>query len=149
MEAPLGPVQPVVPEVVCEEGGVAPTHDDADSWEHAMVDEQPDHDCVLVDKQDAVEALAYYLATVLLKHPEAQNLPPKKLQEALTTALQGLKQSRFKQMVSYAKSTYRWTALCYSAMQMWQNPWVVQCILTAFWTFSRMSVRAGRGHSVG
>lgn len=43
---------------------------------------------VMVDKDDAVGALAWYIATVLAKLPEAQALPPAELQAALIATLQ-------------------------------------------------------------
>jgi len=99
-------------------------------------------DYIVIDKEDAVEALAYYLASYLVKLPEAQAMPPKKLQEAIVTAMHSLKQSRFKQLCAIGRHVYRWSALTYSALQMYQNPWLIQAILTAIWTFSRLSLRA-------
>ncbi len=32
--------------------------------------------------------------------------------------------------------------MSYSAIQLWQNPWIVQAVLTALWTFSRIGMRA-------
>lgn len=54
--------------------------------------------------------------------------------------LQSLKQSRFRQLCSYGRYAYRWTALTYSALQMYQNPWLVQAVCTALWTFSRLGM---------
>lgn len=39
---------------------------------------------------------------------------------------QGLRKTRFKQMCSWGRFVYRWTAMSYSALQMFQNPWLVQ-----------------------
>mmetsp|Transcript_5376 Transcript_5376/g.9274 ORF Transcript_5376/g.9274 Transcript_5376/m.9274 type:complete len:197 (-) Transcript_5376:1324-1914(-) len=97
----------------------------------------------MVDKDDAIDALAYYLAGVLMRHPEAQALSPKQLQEALTTALKTLKQSRFKQMWNVGRYAYRWTTLTWSAVQMYQNPWLIQAVLATLWTFSRLTLRTG------
>lgn len=43
---------------------------------------------VVVDSEDAVEAMAYYLAQCIAAHPEAQKLAPKQLQDALALTLQ-------------------------------------------------------------
>lgn len=56
----------------------------------AEQDEDVGDDFLVVDKEDAVEALAYYLAQCITKHPEAQALPPKQLQQAVSMALQVL-----------------------------------------------------------
>ena len=112
---------------------------------------------VLVNNEDAIEAMAYYLAQCIAAHPEAQRLAPQQLQLALANALQvraatemvvhsaasnfstlsdsctlldpfpllvqGMKQTRLKQICTYGRSAYRWSALTYSALQMYQNPW--------------------------
>ncbi|MEW5303663.1 MAG: hypothetical protein WDW36_006334 [Sanguina aurantia] len=96
---------------------------------------------VMVDKEDAVGALAWYIATVLAKLPEAQALPPAELQAALISTLQGLRKTRFKQLCSWGRFVYRWTAMSYSALQMFQNPWLVQAVLTALWACSRTLIR--------
>eukprot|EP00197_Chlamydomonas_leiostraca_P011350 CAMPEP_0202867078 /NCGR_PEP_ID=MMETSP1391-20130828/8645_1 /ASSEMBLY_ACC=CAM_ASM_000867 /TAXON_ID=1034604 /ORGANISM="Chlamydomonas leiostraca, Strain SAG 11-49" /LENGTH=184 /DNA_ID=CAMNT_0049547083 /DNA_START=95 /DNA_END=649 /DNA_ORIENTATION=+ len=98
-------------------------------------------DFVVVESEEAIESMAYYLAQCIAACPEAQALPPQKLQEALTTTLKSLKQSRFKQVWSMGRHVYRWSALTYSALQMYQNPWLVQAVVGAVWTFSRIGIR--------
>jgi hypothetical protein len=39
------------------------------------------------------------------------------------------------------RHVYRWSALTYSALQMYQNPWLVQAVIGAVWTFSRIGMR--------
>lgn len=56
-------------------------------------------------------------------------------------AVQGMKQSRFKQICRAGHHAYRWTALGYSAFQMYSNPWICQAILQALWAFSRLTLR--------
>lgn len=99
-------------------------------------------DWVQVEKDDAVQAMAYYIALVVAGLPEAQNMPPAQLQEALAQTLRSLKRSKFKAMCAWGRSIYRWSALSYSALQMYQNPWLIQAVVTAIWTFGRLSLRA-------
>jgi hypothetical protein len=40
-------------------------------------------DFVILEKQDAIEAVAYYIASFVQQSPEAQALGPKELQQAL------------------------------------------------------------------
>jgi hypothetical protein len=54
---------------------------------------------------------------------------------------QGLKQSRFRKLYSVGRAAYRWGSLSYSALQLYTNPWMVQAILTAIWTISRVGIR--------
>lgn len=96
---------------------------------------------VVVNRDDALQAMAYYIAQCLAKCPEAQKMSPKQLQEALNAAFKSMKQSRFKQLCTVGRHAYRWTTLTYSALQMYQNPWVIQAIVTALWTISRTSLR--------
>eukprot|EP00955_Chlamydomonas_euryale_P064353 358951-Chlamydomonas_euryale.AAC.10 len=56
-------------------------------------------------------------------------------------AMQGMKQSRFRQACRAGTYAYRWTALGYSAFQMYSNPWIMQAIVTAIMTFTRMTFR--------
>jgi len=49
---------------------------------------------VVVNNEDAVEAMAFYLAQCIAAHPEAQKLAPKQLQDALSTTLQVSFQAR-------------------------------------------------------
>ena len=58
--------------------------------------------------------------------------------------VQGLKASKFKQLCSWGRHVYRWSAMSYSCLQLYQNPWLVQAVLTAIWTFSRVSMKALR-----
>lgn len=206
-----------------------------------MVPQQRD-EFEMVDQQDAVDALAYYLASCLMKMPEAQAMQPRQLQDALTVAMrvggwvgappclpaccvsvercgalvvpaphgehyracslvalfarrctpratppqppllhagarlaappslppdpdvlplppspslppcththartQSLRRSKVKRLCEWGRYVYRWSAFTYSAVQMYQNPWLIQALLTALWTFSkvaRIAIRA-------
>lgn len=99
-------------------------------------------DYVLIDKQSAVEAMAFFIAETLIKCPQAFQMSPVKLQEAIIITIKGMKQSRFKRVCTAGRHAYRWSALGYSAFQMYSNPWICQAIIQALWTFSRMTMRS-------
>ncbi|KAG2439665.1 hypothetical protein HXX76_005015 [Chlamydomonas incerta] len=96
---------------------------------------------VLVDKHDAVECLAFYIAACIQDLPEAQQLTPRQLQLALVEALRNLKRSRFQRMCAWGRSVYCWSTYTYSAVQMYQNPWLMRALITALWAASRVSLR--------
>eukprot|EP01025_Chloroclados_australasicus_P069797 TRINITY_DN9905_c0_g1_i1.p3 TRINITY_DN9905_c0_g1~~TRINITY_DN9905_c0_g1_i1.p3 ORF type:complete len:153 (-),score=12.23 TRINITY_DN9905_c0_g1_i1:286-744(-) len=89
---------------------------------------------VIVSKQDAVDAMASYLAAWLATVPEAQQMDPKKLQEALLSSIQELKRSKMKQMLLWGKYAYRGAAFAYSALCVYENPWLVRAIVSATWS---------------
>ena len=45
-------------------------------------------DYVVIDKQSAIEAMAYFIAETLMSCPQAASLPPAKLQAAVLVAIQ-------------------------------------------------------------
>lgn len=47
---------------------------------------EPADDYVMIDQEDAVQSLAYYIAQCLVRCPEAQKLKPEELQTALCTS---------------------------------------------------------------
>ncbi|GLI61513.1 hypothetical protein VaNZ11_003893 [Volvox africanus] len=96
---------------------------------------------VVIDKKDAVESMAYYIAACISDLPEAQTLTPKQLQTALLDALRTLKRSRFQRVCTWGRRMYRWSTYTYSAVQMYQNPWIMRALLAALWAGSRMSIR--------
>eukprot|EP00892_Ulva_mutabilis_P004751 jgi/Ulvmu1/2648/UM014_0100.1 len=88
----------------------------------------------VVDKTDAVDAMASYLAAWLSQTPEAQNLEPKQLQAALLSSLKEMKKSRFRQLLVWGKYIYRGAAFAYSALMVYENPWLVRAVMTAMWS---------------
>jgi hypothetical protein len=44
-------------------------------------------DFIIIDRQSAIEAMAYYIAETLMSCPEASTMPPAKLQEAIILAV--------------------------------------------------------------
>ncbi|GAX79357.1 hypothetical protein CEUSTIGMA_g6799.t1 [Chlamydomonas eustigma] len=78
----------------------------------------------------------------LMSCPEASTMPPAKLHEAIIIAVQSMKQAKFKQLCAVGWHVYRWSALGYSAFQMYTNPWIVQGIIRALFALSRMTMRS-------
>ena len=54
--------------------------------------------------------------------------------------MQSMKQSKFKQACTVGRYAYRFTALSYSAFQMYTNPWIIQAIIRTLFTLSKMSL---------
>ncbi|GLC46379.1 hypothetical protein PLESTB_001768900 [Pleodorina starrii] len=96
---------------------------------------------VVIDKKDAVESMAFYVAACIADLPEAQALTPKELQSALVDALRTLKRSRFQRVCTWGRRVYRWSTYTYSAVQVYQNPWLMRALLAALWATSRVSMR--------
>jgi len=96
---------------------------------------------VLIDRAAAVEAMAWYIAESLMRCPQAHSMEPRQLQRGIVEAIQGMKQSRFRQLCRAGTYAYRWTAIGYSAFQMYSNPWIMQAIVSAIIAFSRMTLR--------
>ena len=55
-----------------------------------MIEEEGFGSYVLVEKEDVVDAMGTFIAAYLATVPQAQNLKPADLQQALTTALKVL-----------------------------------------------------------
>ncbi|EFJ53240.1 hypothetical protein VOLCADRAFT_115817 [Volvox carteri f. nagariensis] len=85
--------------------------------------------------------MAFYIAACISDLPEAQSLTPKQLQTALLDALRTLKRSRFQRVCTWGRRMYRWSTYTYSAVQMYQNPWLMRALLAALWAASRVSMR--------
>lgn len=68
------------------EGGVQ--EEGQEQEEGTPSNQQDSSSYVLVNNEDAVEAMAFYLAQCIAAHPEAQKLAPKQLQDALSNTLQ-------------------------------------------------------------
>lgn len=48
--------------------------------------------------------------------------------------LQELKKSRFRQLLVWGKYVYRGAAFAYSALMMYENPWLVRAVVTTLWS---------------
>lgn len=95
---------------------------------------------VLVERDDAVHAMAYYVALYLARAPEARNMDPKQLQDALKVAFAAVRRSRYRAVWDWGRWLYRWGAVSYSALQLYEHPWVVRAIVAGVWASSRMAL---------
>lgn len=93
---------------------------------------------VLVSKQDAVDAMAAFIAACLASVPEARVMEPKQLQKALLTSVQELKTNRVKQLWQWGRFLYRGAAVAYSAFTVYENPWLIRTVLTTLWTSAQV-----------
>ena len=55
---------------------------------------------------------------------------------------QSFRKSRFQQAWSAGRYVYRWSAMMYSAVQLYQNPWLWQLVATGVFQLSRVAIRA-------
>lgn len=95
-------------------------------------------DFVVIDKNDAVEAMAYYIALYISRMPEAQRMQPKELQMALRETFAILRRSKWRMVWSWGRLIYRSAAVSFSALQLYNNPWLLRAVLSALWASSRL-----------
>lgn len=95
-------------------------------------------DFVVVDRDDAVEAMAFYIALYISRLPEARNMGAKELQSALRETFAVLRRSRWRLVWGWGKVLYRSAAVSFSALQLYNNPWLLRAVLSALWTSSRL-----------
>lgn len=95
---------------------------------------------VLVSSDDAIEGMAYYIALYLSRAPEARYMDPKQLQAALKQTFTSIRRSRYRVVWDWGRRLYRWGAISYSALQLYEHPWVVRALLCAIWTSSKMAM---------
>jgi hypothetical protein len=95
---------------------------------------------VLVEREDVVEALAFFIARFVASHPDATALPPAKLQRALCGALADVRRSRARRLWDWSRNVHRWGVWCYGAFSCYENPWLIKALAVAFWTAGRVAV---------
>lgn len=95
---------------------------------------------VLVSSDDAVQAMAYYIALYLASEPAARQLDPKALQAALRSTLATMRRSRYRVVWDWGRWLYRGAAVSYSALQLYEHPWLVRALVTALWTSGRLAL---------
>ncbi|GIL92209.1 hypothetical protein Vretimale_18491 [Volvox reticuliferus] len=120
---------------------IEPVPDEFTASSSGLASDSQQDSFVVIDKKDAVESMAFYIASCITDLPEAQTLTPKQLQTALLDALRTLKRSRFQRACTWGRRMYRWSSYTYSAVQVYQNPWLMRALLAALWAGSRMSMR--------
>jgi hypothetical protein len=93
-----------------------------------------------VEREDVVEALAFFIARFVACHPEATSLPPAKLQAALSGALRDVRRGKARRLWDWGRNVHRWGVWVYSAASLYENPWLVKALALAFWTAGRVAV---------
>ncbi len=93
-----------------------------------------------VEREDVIEALAFFIARFVAAHPEATALPPAKLQRALCGALAEVRRGRARRLWDYGRGVHRWGVWAYSAVSVYENPWLIKAVGLAFWTAGRVAV---------
>jgi hypothetical protein len=75
--------------------------------------------------------------------PTAQ-LPPHTITPTHTAApsasLQGLRRSKFRLVWDWGRYLYRWSAMAYSMVQLYEHPWLVRVAVSAIWASSKMAL---------
>ena len=101
---------------------------------------------VVVTRQDAVEAMAYFIADCLSRSPETAGLDPKQLQKALGEAMVTLKRARWRAVLGWGRVAV--AALSYGASVAFAAggggapPAVYRAVVAALWAAARMAYRA-------
>ena len=106
-----------------------------------------DSNYVVISKDDAVEAIAHFIASYVASLPQARDLDPKALRSALATTLGELRRGKVKRLWAWGKWLYRAAALSYGAFGAYTNPWLARAVLAAVWTGAKVmfSVAVGVG----
>jgi hypothetical protein len=101
---------------------------------------------VVVTREDAVEAMAYFIADCLSRSPETAGLDPKQLQKALGEAMVTLKRARWRAVLGWGRVAV--AALSYGASVAFAAggggapPAVYRAVVAALWAAARMAYRA-------
>eukprot|EP00879_Flechtneria_rotunda_P012376 GHRR01012924.1.p1 GENE.GHRR01012924.1~~GHRR01012924.1.p1 ORF type:complete len:265 (+),score=82.12 GHRR01012924.1:518-1312(+) len=95
---------------------------------------------VMVSSEDAIEGMAYYIALYLSRAPEARYMEPMQLQAALRHTFTAIRRSRYRVIWDWGRWLYRWGGVSYSALQLYEHPWVVRALVAAIWTSSKMTL---------
>lgn len=56
--------------------------------------------------------------------------------------MQDLKKTRFRQVLQWGRYAYRGATFAYSAFMVYENPWLVQAVVTALWSAGTVVVAA-------
>ena len=93
---------------------------------------------VMVEREDVVDAIAYFIASYVAAQPQAAKMEPKQLQAALGLAFLELRKGQLRRLWDWGKSLYRCAAVGYGALSVYTNPWLVNAVLTSLFTGSRV-----------
>ncbi|CEO99919.1 Uncharacterized protein PBTT_07224 [Plasmodiophora brassicae] len=112
-----------------------------DGWTDLMSAPFDDEAFVVVDKADAVEAMAEFIAASLAKLPQTRNVPARSLQGMLTSAFVDIRGggtlSRLWSWGSFFYTTYGWTT---TAIGIYREPAVAYILLRTIWKAVRWAI---------
>mgnify|MGYP004058901145 CR=1 FL=1 len=98
---------------------------------------------VVVSRDDAVDAVADFVAAFVSSHPAAADYPPEKMQRALASALRDLQtrgnKTNARRLWDCGVGVYRGCHWTYSAAATATNPLVAQLVLGAVYTSARVA----------
>ncbi|KAK3235074.1 hypothetical protein CYMTET_54705 [Cymbomonas tetramitiformis] len=101
-----------------------------------------DSDFEIVSHDDLIDAIAAYVARVVVLHPASQNLTPAQLQVALCTAMTDLQKGPIRKLIEYCKVAYCGASWTYGVCTMYTAPWLVKLVISAIFTHSRLFLTA-------
>lgn len=58
---------------------------------------------------------------------------------AVLLVLQAIRRSRYRVIWDWGRSLYRWGAVSYSALQLYEHPWLVRAVVCGVWASSKMA----------
>mmetsp|Transcript_29000 Transcript_29000/g.92593 ORF Transcript_29000/g.92593 Transcript_29000/m.92593 type:complete len:225 (+) Transcript_29000:171-845(+) len=93
---------------------------------------------VMVEHEDVVDAIAYFIASYVAAQPQAAKMEPKQLQAALGLAFFELRKGQIKRLWDWGKSLYRCAAVGSGLLSVYTNPWLVNALLSSLFTGSRV-----------
>jgi hypothetical protein len=90
---------------------------------------------VIVNQEDIVDSIASYIARYISSVPQAKNLTPKELQEAMTQAFTKVeKKGRLRSMWTTGKFLYSAGSWGVTALSLYKHPIVIRAAGMAVWT---------------
>lgn len=96
----------------------------------------------LVEKEEVLDAMALFIAAYIQAHPQAMNMKPQELQQALSGAFKELRKSKVVVLWQWGSTIWRLGAMSYGAFTVYTNPWLVRTVLQATWCCSRLAIGA-------
>jgi hypothetical protein len=102
-----------------------------------------DSSYVLVSHDDVIDALAEFIARLLIAHPESLQLTHKQIQGALSDAVKVVRRSRMRRMWDWGRSLNRWGLWLYGASSIAANPalpWILRALGYGLWTAARCAI---------
>lgn len=55
-------------------------------------------------------------------------------------AAQAIRRSRYRVIWDWGRSLYRWGAVSYSVLQLYEHPWLVRAVVAGVWASSKMAL---------